>query len=161
MVLELVLGAIIAVLSSHGQVIYVPWMFISGILAPTRSGLITTFATYTEHSKWIGYQVLFGLGLGAGMQQPNLAAQTVLKVRDVPIGISLMLFSQSFSGVILTSVRTSIFTNHLASTLSSVSDVDSEAISTAGATEKRRISMTKVTALTGRLEVSKYQLSNE
>ena len=139
MVLGLVFGAIVAgaIVARTGY--YVPWMFVSTILASAGSGLITTFTPETGHSEWIGYQVLFGLGLGVGMQQPNLAAQTVLQQKDVPIGISLMFFSQSLGGAIFVCVGTSLFTNHLASSLPSISGIDAAAILTTGATELTKL----------------------
>lgn len=33
-------------------------------------GLMSTWKSHTNHSMWIGYQVIYGLGIGAGMQQP-------------------------------------------------------------------------------------------
>jgi hypothetical protein len=139
MVLGLVFGAILAgaVITRTGY--YVPWMFVSTVLASTGSGLITTFAPETGHSEWIGYQVLFGLGLGVGMQQPNLAAQMVLKQKDVPIGISLMFFSQSLGGAILFCVGTSLFTNHLGSALPIISGIDASATLATGATELTKL----------------------
>jgi hypothetical protein len=151
MVLGLVFGAIAAgaIVTRTGY--YVPWMFMSTILASVGSGLITTFIPETRHSEWIGYQVLFGLGLGVGMQQPNLAAQTVLKRKDVPIGISLMFFSQALGGAIFVCVGTSLFTNHLASALPSLSGIDAAAILATGATELTKLvtadELAKVTAV--------------
>lgn len=68
MVLALVAGAIIS-----GGIIakieyYVPFMFVSTELMSMGAGLITTFDVHTSHSRWIGHEVLFGFGLGAGMQ---------------------------------------------------------------------------------------------
>jgi hypothetical protein len=139
MVLGLVFGAIVAgaIVTRTGY--YVPWMFVSTILSSARSGLITTFTPETGHPEWVGYQVLFGLGLGVGMQQPNLAAQTVLKQKDVPIGISLMFFSQALGGAIFVCIETSLFTNHLTSNLPNVSGIDAAAILATGATELTKL----------------------
>jgi hypothetical protein len=135
MVLALVIGAIISggIITRTGY--YVPFMFMSTILMSTGSGLITTFDVSTGHSKWIGYQVLFGFGLGAGMQQANLAAQTVLEKKYVPMGISLMFFAQSLGGAVFVCVGQSLFTNYLASTLPLISGIDPVAILAAGATD--------------------------
>jgi hypothetical protein len=135
MVLALVIGAIISggIITRTGY--YVPFMFVSTILMSTGSGLITTFDVSTSHSKWIGYQVLFGFGLGAGMQQANLAAQTVLEKKYVPMGISLMFFAQSLGGAVFVCVGQSLFTNYLASTLPLISGIDPVAILAAGATD--------------------------
>jgi hypothetical protein len=48
---------------------YTPFMIASSVLMSIGAGLLTTFATDTGHAKWIGYQVLFGMGVGLGMQQ--------------------------------------------------------------------------------------------
>lgn len=36
--------------------------------------------------KWIGYQILFGAGIGMGMQQTIVAAHYLLDLADVPTG---------------------------------------------------------------------------
>lgn len=33
---------------------------------------------------WIGYQAIYGFGVGAGMQQAVIAAQTVCTLDDIP-----------------------------------------------------------------------------
>jgi Fungal trichothecene efflux pump (TRI12) len=135
MVLALVIGAMLAggMVTRTGY--YVPWMFVATIFMSAGSGLMTTFDVHTGHAKWIGYQVLFGIGIGTGMQQPNLAAQTVLERKDVSIGISLMFFSQSLGGAVFVCIGQSLFTNHLASTLPSISNIDPGELLAAGATE--------------------------
>jgi hypothetical protein len=92
---------------------YAPWMLIGATFMPIGAGLITTFKVDTAHPKWIGYQVLYGLSLGIGMQQPNIAVQTVLQRRDVPIGTSLVFFFQNMGGSIFISIANSIFDNKL------------------------------------------------
>ncbi|KAI8682762.1 hypothetical protein LRP88_05278 [Fusarium phalaenopsidis] len=134
LVLSLVVGAIMsgAIITRTGY--YVPWMFVATILTSVGSGLMTTFKTNTGHSAWIGYQVLFGLGLGTGMQQPSMAAQTVLSQSDVSIGISLMFFSQSLGGAVFICIGQSIFVNYLSNGLKAVSGINTQAILEAGAT---------------------------
>ncbi|EEU46912.1 uncharacterized protein NECHADRAFT_36043 [Fusarium vanettenii 77-13-4] len=134
LVLSLVVGAIMsgAIITRTGY--YVPWMFVATILTSVGSGLMTTFKINTGHSAWIGYQVLFGLGLGTGMQQPSMAAQTVLSQSDVSIGISLMFFSQSLGGAIFICIGQSIFVNYLSDGLKAVSGINTQAILEAGAT---------------------------
>ncbi|KAK2616917.1 hypothetical protein QQS21_000005 [Conoideocrella luteorostrata] len=139
MVLALVVGAIISGATITRTGYYVPWMFVSAILMSTGSGLMTTFKVDTGHSAWIGYQVLFGLGLGMGMQQPSLAAQTVLAQKDVSIGIALMFFTQSLGGAVFSSVGQSVFVNHLGKELPAVSGINIEEILAAGATGLSRV----------------------
>ena len=134
MVLALVVGAILSggIITATGY--YVPWMFVSTILMSVGSGLTTTFDKQTATKEWIGYQVIFGLGLGTGMQQASLAAQTVLNQKDVSIGISLMFFAQSLGGAVFVCVGQALFINHLSSALDNISGIDVGAILAAGAT---------------------------
>lgn len=139
MVLGLVAGAIIsgAIITATGY--YVPWMFVSTVLMSTGAGMITTFDVDTRSPAWIGYQVLFGLGLGVGMQQPSLAAQTVLPQNDVSTGVSLMFFFQSLGGAVFSSIGQSAFTNHLSQALPGVPGIDVTAVLAAGATDLKSV----------------------
>lgn len=88
-----------------------PAMVMGAVLSSIGAGLLTTFEIDTPSSKWIGYQVLFGFGIGFGLQQPMLVAQAVLPLADIPIGVSLITLSQMVSGSIFVSVSQSIFQN--------------------------------------------------
>lgn len=134
MVLSLVVASIISGATITNTGYYVPFMYVAAILTAVGSGMITTFKVDTGHSAWIGYQVLFGLGLGCGMQQPTMAAQTVLPQADVSIGIALMFLFQSLGGAIWVAVSQNIYTNYLASALPSVAGIDAGSILSAGAT---------------------------
>src|SRR5947209_6209883 len=64
---------------------YVPFFVVSTILQSIGAGLLTTFTVDTGHSKWIGYQIVYGFGVGLAMQQPLIAVQTVLPIADIPV----------------------------------------------------------------------------
>lgn len=117
---------------------YTPWMVIGAVLMSIGAGLITTFTVHTSHPKWIGYQVLFGLGMGIGMQQPNVAVQTVLQRRDVPTGASLVFFFQDLGGSLFTSVANNLFDNKLKEGLQNIPGIDAKIIKNVGATDLRR-----------------------
>lgn len=74
MVLPMILSLVlISVISGVGVTIlgyYAPFMIISSILMSIGVGLMSTWSTSTNHSMWIGYQAIYGLGIGCGMQQP-------------------------------------------------------------------------------------------
>ncbi|KAL6249510.1 hypothetical protein RBB50_003363 [Rhinocladiella similis] len=116
---------------------YAQWLYVSTVFASVGAGLITTFTPSTGHSKWIGYQVLFGIGMGFGMQQASLAAQTVLSRHDVATGAALMMFSQTLSGSIFVSVSNNLFDNNLSQELAGISGIDIGAVVKVGATELR------------------------
>lgn len=92
---------------------YVPQAIASSIIMPIGAGLLSTLTPSTGEGKWIGYQILFGFGIGLGMQQGAMSAQTVLKRRDVPMGVSLMMFMQQLSGAIFVSVAQNVFDSKL------------------------------------------------
>lgn len=47
---------------------YLPLAVISGVFNTIANGLMSTISPSTPTAKWAGYQVLLGLGRGAGMQ---------------------------------------------------------------------------------------------
>ncbi|KAJ5504031.1 hypothetical protein N7463_006905 [Penicillium fimorum] len=134
MVLALVVGAILSggIITATGY--YVPWMFVAAILMSAGAGLMTTFRLDTNHAAWIGYQVLFGIGIGTGLQQPSLAAQTILPMEEVAIGVSLMFFSQSLGGAVFIAIAQSLFQNYLDAELPHIQGIDSAKVLAAGAT---------------------------
>lgn len=137
MILGLTLTSILSGIFTMKIGYYVPTMLTSSILMPIGAGLITTFTVSTNHSKWIGYQVLLGCGIGLGMQQPSLAAQAVLSRKDFPIGASLMFFAQNLGGSIFNSAAQNVFANKLVSGLAGIQGVDPSMVLGLGATDLR------------------------
>ncbi|KAJ7152947.1 major facilitator superfamily domain-containing protein [Mycena filopes] len=138
MILSLVVASLIAggVITAIGY--YTPFMILASILMGVGAGLISTFDIGTGHAHWIGFQVIYGLGVGFGMQQPVMAAQTVLSLKDIPTGTSLIMFAQTLGGALFVSVGQNVFTNKLASGLaSSVPGVNPAIVLSAGATSLR------------------------
>lgn len=139
MVLSLVVGAIFSGGNVRRTGRYVPWMYLSAICMAVGAGLIVTFKPDTAPPKWIGYQVLFGWGIGVGMQQPSMAAQNVLARKDVSTGVSLMFFAQSFGGAVFICIAQTLFVNYLSKHLGEISGVDAVSIVSTGATDLRNI----------------------
>lgn len=143
MTLPLILGLVIMGISAGILTkkigYYTPWMILSSILTPIGAGLITTFTPHTGHSAWIGYQALFGMGIGLGMQQPSVAAQTVLPRKDVSIGAALMMFSQTLGGAVFVSVGNNIFDTRFAHYLVEIPGIDVGSVAATGATDLRNM----------------------
>ena len=118
---------------------YTPFMIASSAIMSIGVGLITTWTPNTMHPQWIGYQILFGFGLGMGMQQASLAAQAVLSRKDARIGISLVMFCQQLGGAVFVSVGESVFTNQLVKGLRNVSGVSPAVVVKTGATDIRHV----------------------
>jgi MFS family permease len=98
MSLPFILGMVIFSMVAGGLVTvvgyYTPFMYIAAIAMPIGAGLLSTLKPDSGHAKWIGYQVIFGLGIGCGFQQPLIAAQAALPLEDIPVGTAIMMFSQ-------------------------------------------------------------------
>ncbi|TVY53258.1 Efflux pump aflT [Lachnellula cervina] len=118
-----------------------PFMLLSSVLMALGTGFITTWTVHTPPAKWIGYQVLYGAGIGFGLEQPPLLAQTVLSKEDIPVGASCIVFFQSLGGAIFTSVGQNVLTQHLASSLRAMPELGLSAADVAdiGATELRKL----------------------
>ena len=138
LVLALVIASILSgvVITKTGY--YTPWMITCACLMSVGAGLVTTFTRNTGSAQWIGYQVLFGFGLGLGYQQAGIAAQTVLPKADIPTGVALMFFAQALGGAVFVSIGQVVFTSHLVFSLGLLG-IDSHLIVSTGATNLRNV----------------------
>jgi MFS family permease len=92
---------------------YTPFMIAGSAIAAVGYGLTTMFEPDSSAAVWIGYQIIIGLGLGIGQQQPLMAVQTVLDIEDVPTGSSLIVFLQTLGGALFIAVSQNVFANKL------------------------------------------------
>ena len=141
MTLPLIISIIIASITS-GVVIsrigyYMPSLILGTALMSIGAGFMTSFDPHTSHMEWIGYQVVYGLGLGIAMQQASLAAQTVLLKRHVPLGVALMQFSQALGGALALGIAQNVFAKALVGNLkeADVSGVDPVTVLETGVTD--------------------------
>lgn len=81
-----------------------------------------------------------GGALGFVLQQPNIAAQTVLSKEDVSVGITLLTFVQFLAGTILITVCQTVLENNLAAGLvGKIPHFDPKSIASQGATSIRAL----------------------
>ena len=113
MILALVVANILSGVGTTVVGYYAPFIIVSTIMMSIGAGIITTWEVNTGHAVWIGYQVLYGLGVGFGMQQSLITVQTVLPLRDIPTGTALVMFAQTFGGALFVSVAQNVFNNRL------------------------------------------------
>ena len=131
-----VFGGVIVSMTGH----YIPLMWASVVLTPIGAGLLTTLNGDSGSGKWIGYQIIYGIGGGLGYQQGISAAQTVLSAVDITIGTALMVFVQNLGGTIFASASNNVFVTRLVQDLASmVPDLNPQVILSAGATGFRQV----------------------
>lgn len=114
---------------------YTPFIYLGTVALSIGAGLLSTFKVHSGPSVWVGYQILAGAGIGLAMQQPMIAAQTVLKLDDIPIGSAVIVFFQTLGGALFISVGQNVFTNKLVEGIQArVPQMDPLAILKVGAT---------------------------
>ncbi len=115
---------------------YLPWLYLSVVFLAIGSGLLSTLDVNSGSPKWIGYQFIFGSGIGFGMQAAFASVQTALPLQDIPIGTAIILFSENLTGAVMVSVAQNVFANQLVNNLSTyVPTIDLSNILTVGATQ--------------------------
>jgi hypothetical protein len=87
------------------------------VLYTVGCGMLTTLDVDSPLREWFGYQVIAGLGIGAGFQIGVLIIQTVLPQEWVPVGTAVVQFGQAFGGAIFVAVSQTVFQNGLIDTL--------------------------------------------
>ncbi|KAF3929689.1 hypothetical protein AA313_de0204746 [Arthrobotrys entomopaga] len=135
LMLSIVLGSLIGGATTSKIGYYTPWAIFGSILLSVGAGLLTTLqADGTSAAKWIGYQIVYGLGMGVSFQTPNLAVQTVLPKPDIPIGLSFMFFGQLAGAAIFVAVGENILGNQLVRRLSNIPGFNKSLVVNGGAT---------------------------
>ncbi|KAL8832481.1 MAG: hypothetical protein Q9191_000251 [Dirinaria sp. TL-2023a] len=134
MMLSMVIGSISGGIFNSKIGYYTPFAILGSCIMSVGAGLLTTFQVNTGEGKWIGYQVLYGIGLGLCFQVPNLAAQTVLPKNDVTMGLTLMLFGQLLGAAVFVAVGENVLGNQLLLRLSGIPGFNSGLVTSGGAT---------------------------
>lgn len=140
-ILPLVIASIFAGLLARKTGYYAPQMVAAPIISSIGIGLISTWDASAGAQRWIGYQILYGFGLGLGMQGPSLAVQASLKGEDVPIGIAAIFFFQQIGSAIFVSVGQNLLLDSLIANLTrkKVPGADAGSVAKAGATQLRNM----------------------
>ncbi|KAI0975381.1 MFS toxin efflux pump [Xylaria arbuscula] len=118
---------------------YTPLMVLGSIMMTIGFGFLTSFTPTTGLSSLIGYQVLFGIGIGFAFPQPWTAIQIALPPEDIPTGLSAVSFAISIGAALIISISQSIFTNTLRRSLSAIPGLDVDRIIRSGATDLLKI----------------------
>ena len=94
---------------------YTPFMLLTSLLTPIATGLFTTLKVSMPLVNLIIYEALLGIGAGIGWQAPQVAAQSVFKEEDIPLGIATILFAQNLGPALSVPMAQAIFQGRLVS----------------------------------------------
>ncbi|TGO43924.1 hypothetical protein BCON_0719g00030 [Botryotinia convoluta] len=141
LVLALVFAILFAAIFQRSIGYYILMIIVSSIIAPVGAGLLTTLQVNSGPKEWMSWPVVFGSGLGLGMQQISLAVQACLPDEDVPIGLALIPFFQTLGDTIFVTVSQVIFSHELVKNLSALNlpSLPTSLILHTGATELRTL----------------------
>jgi hypothetical protein len=132
--LATVVGSILGGFLNSKLGYYTPLAILGSCLAAVGGGMLTTLNVDTAQPRWIGYQVLYGIGLGTCFQAPNLAVQAALPRDDVPMGMAFMFFGQLVGSTVFVSVGENVFSNQLVQRLSGFPGFDVGLVTSGGVT---------------------------
>ncbi|KAF2239018.1 MFS multidrug transporter-like protein [Viridothelium virens] len=119
---------------------YLPWALFGSALTGLGAGLMSTFSPHTSTGKWIGYQILAGIGRGMAIQMPVIAVQNCLPKPRIPVGTGLVNFAQYFGGTLFVAFGQTTFANRLGPAVAALAPgVDAEPIIEGGATGLRQL----------------------
>ncbi|KAK4067257.1 uncharacterized protein Triagg1_7700 [Trichoderma aggressivum f. europaeum] len=96
------------------KLLYIPpWAIVGSALTAIGSGLMVTFNKDTSPAKWIGYQLMAGLGRGAALNMPIIAAQEALAPPEFALVSASIPLCQYLAGSISIAIGNAIFQNKL------------------------------------------------
>ncbi|EOO02311.1 hypothetical protein UCRPA7_2176 [Phaeoacremonium minimum UCRPA7] len=113
---------------------YLPWVLAGSALTTIAYGLLSLLTPSTPTAKWVGYQILFGLGCGSGVTISFIAVQNLVAPEKIPIAMGVLVFCQNFGGALWLEVAQTVFTNSLTSSIKKhAAGVNPDAVVQAGA----------------------------
>ncbi|KAJ5309203.1 Major facilitator superfamily domain general substrate transporter [Penicillium antarcticum] len=108
----MVSGTLISVLGY-----YLPFLLAGGVISSIGYGLLSTLSPTTPIAKWIGYQVLYGVGSGCTTAAPYIAIQSLVAPEQIPLAMAIIIFWQNIGAATSLIAANAIFSNSLRSEL--------------------------------------------
>lgn len=115
--LPLIISVVITTIVSGGLISvtghYISWLLIAGMTSTLGAGLIYTLDIGSSSGHWIGYQIIAGIGFGAGIQLPIIVGQALSEPGDITTSTALMLFAQTIGGALFVGAAEAAYANTL------------------------------------------------
>ncbi|KAK8037664.1 MFS general substrate transporter [Apiospora marii] len=129
---QIVVGGLITATGIHN-----PFLIVGPALAAVGSGLFMLLAHQSSAGRWIGFQIVLGIGVGFCLTIPLMLSQVAVKTSDVSTATSIVIFSQSMGSAFLLPTAQSVFQNQLLKALRlSAPDIDPSVVLSAGASSE-------------------------
>ncbi|PMD38673.1 major facilitator superfamily transporter [Hyaloscypha variabilis F] len=140
MIIAVTLGTIASGAYITAKGYFVPLMIGAAMVSTLGAGLIFTLDIDSSSGKWIGFQVIAGLGLGVGFQIPIIATQATSSVADLSSATAMVLFCQTLGGAVFVAAGQSALANVVLKKLPVyVPNVDPAKVFAIGATELKNV----------------------
>ncbi|KAJ4209668.1 hypothetical protein NW759_013315 [Fusarium solani] len=142
--LPLIIAVTVATILSGGFItatgIAFPLLVSGAAMATVGCGLIYSLDIGTGTGKWIGYQILAGVGYGISFQVPIIIGQANSANSDLSLVASIILFFQTVGGAFSVAASQSAFVNTMLGALPSVAPNTNPAqVIATGATQIRQV----------------------
>ncbi|KAH8693300.1 MFS transporter [Talaromyces proteolyticus] len=92
---------------------YLPWILLGGSLSAIGYGLLSRLSPSTTVASWIGYQILYGVGSGSAAAGPYIAVQNLVPPAQIPIAMSILIFTMNIGAATSLIAANAIFSNSL------------------------------------------------
>lgn len=115
---------------------YNPFMIVGSMVATVGAGMLSTLEVNSGHGQWIGYQALYGIGVGFCVQLPWTIVQNVVHPSDIPIVTAFVTFIQTLGATISLAISQNVFHAFLTKNIQSrVPSVNPAMVADAGSTD--------------------------
>jgi hypothetical protein len=135
---------------------YLPWALTGSSLGTIAYGLYSTLDTTTSVGKWIGYQIIGGVGNGSAAssvryveqrqhcftdpEQSYIAIQNTVPRASIPTAMAILILCQNLGAAVFLTIAQTILNTSLGSAITKdAPGVDADAVLTGGATMVRKI----------------------
>jgi len=142
--LPLILAVTVSMLASGAYIsitgVAAPIMVVGTALGTVCIGLLYTLDIGTGEGKWIGYQIIGGVGWGIASQIPIITVQATAPPADLAEVTAILLFFQTVGGAFMVSAAQAAFVNVPVKVLPySAPGVDPATVVRTGATDLRMV----------------------
>lgn len=140
--LPLIISVVITSIVSGGLISitghYISWLIAAGMMSTLGTGLIYTLDINSSARHWIGYQIIAGIGFGAGIQLSIIVGQALSEPSDITTSTALMLFAQTIGGALFVGAAEAAYANTLIRKLQTTApSISPQTVINIGATQIR------------------------